>query len=523
MDLGVVEAWSGAARGYGQILHHPLQTTADWERLAATAAPGPQVAAGLAAIPLVRAGLEAPRPVLQTIMSPVSMAAQLAGWPELRRRLTNDPDVAHALLRRLTDLVRQIIATTEAAGASGIFYAIQQMRAGAFPAAEYRDLYAAYDRPCIEAAARMPLNLIHIHGADIHLPPHPLPETCWLHWELSERNPGLGEVSAALPAPLAVGLSADALVRLADTNRIRPFIDDLFGRSEGRPLMLTPGCTLPLGLPQAVIEKWLAVLGDRTELTATACTRAGAPAGPPRRKTLDGIITEAWADIVRPGCEHPFRQSLKLLLRLEQDLQRPLPLGVVDLAKGPAALAARVAALPRPPPPGFRSRRRQLFMLMEPEHPLSNAAGIVRALRDVADVRVLILDPGLWGAPRAVARTGFAASILRQLPRGAPHVALLGWGRYADVPAWLADAIPGSIAVAASLRIEPPETSSAEPSPIDEAHEMELAQLRPRRQPWTFPACDLPAATRADLWDPTWLAGFAAAFGEAFGEDGQTP
>jgi len=523
MDLGVVEAWSGAARGYGQIVHHPLQTTADWERLAATAASGPLVDEGLAAIPRVVAGLETPRPVLQTIMSPVSMAAHLAGWPELRRRLTDDPDVAHALLRRLTDLVKQIIAATEAAGASGIFYAIQQMRAGAFAAAEYRDLYAAYDRPCIEAAARMPLNLIHIHGSGIHLPPYPLPENCWLHWELSERNPGLREVSAVLQAPLAVGLSGDTLVRHADTDGIRRFVDDLLGRSDGRPLMLTPGCTLPLGLPQVVVDKWLAVLGDRTALTAAADRRTDAPAGPPHRRTLDGIITEAWADVVRPGCEHPFRQSLTLLLRLEQDLQRPLPLGVVELAKGPAALAARVAALPRSPPGGASPRRWQLFMLMEPERPLSDAAGIVRALRDVADVRALALDPGFWRTPRAAARTGFAAHILRQLPRGEPNLALLGWGRYGNVPAWLADAIPGSIALAAALRIEPPEASSSGPLPIDEAQEAGLAQLRARRPPWTFPRHELPVATGADLWDPDWLAGFAAALSTAFGDAGDAP
>ena len=119
---------------------------------------------------------------------------------------------------------------------------------------------------------------------------------------------------------------------------------------------------------------------------------------------------------------------------------------------------------------------------------------------------------------RLVARTARrGANRLRSLPAAAtaawrPRCRAAGMGQ-----------IYGSPAVAAALRIEPPDASSAESSPIDEAQEMGLAQLRPLRQPWTFPACGLPAATRADVWDPTWLAGFAAAFGEAFGEDGQTP
>lgn len=523
MDLGVVEAWAGAARGYGQIIHHPLQTTADWERLAATAASGPLVDEGLAAIPRVLAGLEPPRPVLQTIISPVSMAAQLAGWPELRRRLTDDPDVAHALLRRLTDLVRQTISAAEAAGASGVFYAIQQMRWGAFTAAEYGDLYAVYDGPCIEAAARMPLNLVHLHGTGIHLPPHPLPQNCWLHWELAAHNPDLEDVCAALAAPLAVGLSGGALVRLADTNRIREFVDGLLARSDGRPLMLTPGCTLPLGLPQTIVDKWLAVLGDRIELTAAARPRTYAPAGPPCRRTLDGIITGAWSDIVRPRPEQGSRQRLTLQLRLEQDLQRRLPLGVVELAKGPAALAARVAALPRSPPGATASRRWKLFMLIEPERPLSDAAGIVRALRNIADVRALVLEPGVWSAPPTAARRGFAAHILRQLPRGEPDLALLGWGRYGNVPAWLADAVPGSIAVAAELRVEPPVASSPESSPIDEAQDAGLAELRAPRPPWTFPGYHRQMATRADLWDPNWLAGFAAALRKALEAGCQNP
>jgi len=442
MDLGAVDAWCGGRRGYGMIVHRPLQTPADWERLAESAGPGPAVAEAMAAIPLVRAGLSKPRPILQTVFSPVALAEQLAGQAALRYMLRTHPTIAHAALRRLSACVGGTIDAALGAGATGVFYAIQQMRRGFFSKVEYDDLYRHYDAPCIQALENAPLNLVHVHGLDIHLPPMPLPANCWLHWETLAPNPTVRQVLERCPAPLALGLPGRLLADLARDDGIDDWLDGLLHLLNGRPGMLTPGCTLPLDMPAAVIDRWLTVRHRRSASPPPAAA-AGRPTATarPSPKAAGELIAAACADVMRPGQERGADSAIKLLLRLEQDLRRPLP--VVPFLADPLEPAILAEALARAPPldaatPG--ARLPMLHILMEPGIPPDRLMGLARVLRGVADIRLIEFEPALWSARGEEARRRFAQSIAQQLGEGDEPLRLLGYGRGADILAWFLEA-----------------------------------------------------------------------------------
>lgn len=452
-DLGLVDAWCGGRRGFGMIAHRPLQTQADWERLGERLSPGAHVAEAMAAIPLVRTGLPSPRPVLQTVFSPVAVLEQLAGSALLRRMLDKHPELAHAVLGRLSDGVRQTIALARAAGASGIFYAIQHNRAEQFPASVYRDLYTAYDAPGIADCATMPINLIHLHGAGIHFLPQPLPPNCWLHWELYPGNPSLRQMLAHTGAPLAIGLPGGEIVRLAEQGGVASFRDDLLRQLDGRPAMVTPGCTLPLDLPADAIDHWRAVMADGGTPTLPRIGVADVPAdgepamvGTQPERPLDHIVARAWADVLRPSSAGAPGAALTLHLRLEQDLRRPLPLGLVQVADGPERLASRIAGLSAPEAAieaalvARSPHRLQVWLLFDPRMRTTDAMGLVRVLGEFADVQRIELDPAVWLAHRAEARRRLVDSVMTQFGADGPDIGLLGYGAVAGAVDYLAAA-----------------------------------------------------------------------------------
>ena len=456
MDLGAVDAWCGGRRGFGAIPYRPLRAQADWERLAETAATGPIVAEAMAAIPLVRYGLTVPRPILQTVFSPIAVAEHLAGRDGLRTMLRDRPVIAHRLLERLTACTLAAIASAAEAGASGIFYVIQQMRRDFFAADAYRPLYLDYDAPCIAALAVLPINLIHIHGKGIHLPPLPLPASCWLHWELIDGNPGLAKMRA-LGSPMAIGLPAARIADLAAQDGIAPFVADIARRVGDHPAMLTPGCTLPLDLPPDAIDRWQRTARGDAAIALPIAAMAPAVAPPFVVGALKAVVAAARRDILHPGAPHT--AQLAFLQRIEQDLRRPLPLGLADLLEGDATeLSAALAALPDERLP-LAAQGPRLHLLMEPGTPMLDAMGIVRALRGIADVRLLELDPIWWLASPADVPDRVEAGLMDQLPAGEDSVALLGYGAMADIAAWLAqrlEAAGRTVAFLGCLDAEPP-------------------------------------------------------------------
>jgi uroporphyrinogen decarboxylase len=254
-DEGLKDAWRGDWLGRRSVERRPVALAGDWDRVGRDEGPRPALERACAVARAVRAALPPSVPVLQTVFTPVSVAAQLAGVDRLREHLERDPLRVAPALERLAARTAEAIAALRRSGVDGVFLACHAANGAGLPAELYRAFGWEGDLACIAACSGLRWNVLHLHGADVHLPSGPLPPAWWLHYELGEGNPSLEDCLARVGNPLVVGLPA---AELAEAPCPASVLADLRRRLGDRPAVLGAGCVLPLGLPAGTVDRWVA-------------------------------------------------------------------------------------------------------------------------------------------------------------------------------------------------------------------------------------------------------------------------
>lgn len=253
VDHGLVDDWQGDALGRRTILRHPVAGPGDWDRIATATEIGPSALRVVEAAALTRARLDADVPLLVSVFSPLTQAAQLAGVEVLRRHLAEAPDAVMAALGRLTAATQRLIGEYRRVGLDGIYFATQHMAHPFFTPDDYARWARPFDQECMAAAAAMPANILHAHGTDIHLSLS-LAENWALHFEMVPENPPpsprAGRVLLGVPA-----------AQLAEAGRTvagaSALLRTLAPVAQGGTPVLSVGCVLPQDFPEAAISHWL--------------------------------------------------------------------------------------------------------------------------------------------------------------------------------------------------------------------------------------------------------------------------
>jgi uroporphyrinogen decarboxylase len=161
----------------------------------------PVLAEHLAAVADLRAALGPDVPMLMTVFTPMSIAADLAGGPQdLAALIAEDPALAHAGLRTITDTFADFAARCVGAGADGIFLATTHIATWAnFTPDQYEEFGRPYDLEILAAVRDAPLNLLHVCKAQAfvrELADYPV---ALLNWDAAEpSNPGLADMALLL-------------------------------------------------------------------------------------------------------------------------------------------------------------------------------------------------------------------------------------------------------------------------------------------------------------------------------------
>ena len=151
IDWGAESSYQGAPGGTRQTTRFPVTKPEDWPTL-----PPLDVEQGfngimLDAIRQTRDQLDPEVPLLQTVFSPLTIAAKLSDGLAVEH-LRAHPDKLHEGLRRITAVTRDMIAASLAAGTDGLFFATQQADFGVLDETEYREFGLAYDLEALAAA-----------------------------------------------------------------------------------------------------------------------------------------------------------------------------------------------------------------------------------------------------------------------------------------------------------------------------------------------------------------------------------
>lgn len=170
--------------------------------------PAPVLADHLAAIRVLRRTLGTEVPLLMTVFTPMSIAAELAGGPQdLATLIQRGPEMVHQGLRAITATFYVFAAECLEAGADGIFLATTHTATEAnFTREQYAEFGRPYDQQILSAAAQSRWNLTHVCQARSMIRDLANYPTAFLNWDsIDPTNPTLGQLAADAPDKALVG------------------------------------------------------------------------------------------------------------------------------------------------------------------------------------------------------------------------------------------------------------------------------------------------------------------------------
>ncbi len=200
-------------------------------------------------------------PVVPTLFSPLSLARKLSG-DRLRVDLKENPGDVRDALEAITDTLIRFAALALDEGMTGIFYSIQAASRKMHSEAEYAEFGEPYDRRFLESIeGRSHLTIIHCHGEDLmferlaRLPGH-----AW-NWDDRLTPPALGQAKAQVPGAVIGGLNQWATLRDGTPEASAGEATDAVRQTDGRGLIVGPGCVLPMNTPDANVAAVVRALG----------------------------------------------------------------------------------------------------------------------------------------------------------------------------------------------------------------------------------------------------------------------
>ena len=236
------------------LVHACVRRADDWRHLdrldpsGAAGRPAPVLADHLAAVADLRRILGPGVPMLMTIFTPMSIAADLAGGPQdLAALIATDPAMVHVGLRAITDTFADFAARCITAGADGLFLATTHCATTAnFTADQYAEFGRPYDLEVLAAARGALLNLLHVckaHSMVRDLADYPV---AMLNWDTADpSNPTLSQmVPGAAGKALVGGLDRHLFTKPGGRETLLREAREAVRSMGRRPVVLASTCTI---------------------------------------------------------------------------------------------------------------------------------------------------------------------------------------------------------------------------------------------------------------------------------------
>ena len=245
---GTRVAYRGHPEGTSEYVARPIQSPHDWRNLDVLDPRAGALGGQLAAIRAARELAGPDIPIIETVFSPLAQAKNLVGGTldvvHLRRHRADFQQALEVIAETTVRFVREALA----AGADGIFYAMQRASAEFLSEAEYREVARPLDLRVLEAAGEATFNLLHLHGLNTYFdlvvdyPAHAL------NWHDRDTGPSLAEGARHFPGLVVGGLSQRDMVE-GTPERVRALAHTAIESLGGRPLCLSTGCVMQTVTP----------------------------------------------------------------------------------------------------------------------------------------------------------------------------------------------------------------------------------------------------------------------------------
>jgi uroporphyrinogen decarboxylase len=241
-------AYRGHPEGTSEYVARPVRAPLDWGRLAPLDPHAGALGQQLACIRRARELAGPDIPIIETVFSPLAQAKNLIGdGLEIVHLRRHRAELQHAL-DVIAETTVRFVTQALAAGADGIFYAMQRASADALSEAEYREVARPLDLRILEAAQDASFNLLHLHGLHTYFdlvadyPAHAL------NWHDRDTGPSLAEGTRRFPGLVVGGLSQRDMVE-GSPESVRALAREAIETLGGRRLCLSTGCVMQTVTP----------------------------------------------------------------------------------------------------------------------------------------------------------------------------------------------------------------------------------------------------------------------------------
>ena len=207
------------------------------------------------AVHVLRDELGFDTPIIVTLFSPLCEALYFAAdRDEFLRLAQESPAVIHEALATIADNLRAHIADVIAAGADGVFFALQGCSTAVMPVDLYRELGRPYDLLALGGAANGWLNVLHVHGEKDLMFDQVLDYPVQvLNWSDRLAGPSLREARGMTSKCLMGGWHEFGPLSNGPEEKILDEAKDAVAQTAGRRFILANGCSVP----DDTDERWL--------------------------------------------------------------------------------------------------------------------------------------------------------------------------------------------------------------------------------------------------------------------------
>lgn len=248
-DWGAEDRWIGNEEGTREYTHHPVRTPEDWLSLPVLDAERGRLGEQLRCLELIREGLGADVPFIETVFNPLGQAKNLAGRNRLLSHMREEPGALKAGLETITRTSIRFIEAARRRGIAGIFLASQHASYEQLSRAEYEEFGVPFDRRLLEAAGGLWLNVLHLHGNRIMfdlLASYPVQV---VNWHDRETPPSLGDGQGLVQGAVLGGLRQLETLLRGTPDDVRREALDAVKQTGGRGFILGTGCVAPISAP----------------------------------------------------------------------------------------------------------------------------------------------------------------------------------------------------------------------------------------------------------------------------------
>ena len=248
-DWGVKHEYQGSPNGDRAYLERAIRQPEDWDKIQPLDVARGTYGWTLQAIRKLIGKKDRDTPLVVTMFNPLSVAFYLAGDETCRVHLREHPARVERALEAICDTSAAFAAAAIEAGADGIFLSAKQASFEDVSEEEYRRFGRFGDLRVLRAASQGWLNILHLHGQ------HPMFEmvadypTQAFNWH-DHTTRSLSQVRGLFPGALVGGVEQYRVLHFGSPAEVAAQVADAIAQTGGRGLIVSPGCTYPITVPQ---------------------------------------------------------------------------------------------------------------------------------------------------------------------------------------------------------------------------------------------------------------------------------